>query len=234
MGQGPATCCINDSEDGVIVVCCPKVSGHPVEEDIDIRKSMPNKHIGTPRLYDLMRDKALLVDDMDTEDSTTAETQASSTVTRPASMLTSAEASSTVDFGGSWLCTRVTGDVSNFMKDVGIAPKMREAARAARYGAGRQMQNIAQVGDAVVVQNILKAPVSMRFRIGAGPQTTLDQDGKTVRINPHWDGDTLCIESRDEDGALIARSRRYLDGETMVLELASPKGTLVRRIFERR
>lgn len=232
MGQGRSSCCMAEKDDKspALLVCCPKVAGQPLE-DVDVRANAAQKAFGTPRLYDIMTDKVLL-DDLDTEDISTADTVLGAI--SPAGRLTGSEDSATVDFGGSWLCVRVTGDVSTFMKDVGLGTRMREAAKAASYGAGRQVQNIAQVGDAIVVQNILKEPVTMRFRVGAGPQSTLDQDGKMVHIDPSWDGDALCVESRREDGTLIAHSRRYMSGDTMVLELASPNGARVRRIFEKR
>merc|ERR1712151_690950 len=123
------------------------------------------------------------------------------------------------NFRGSWLCTRVAGDMEEFLKDMGLTVQLREAAKAARYGAGHQVQNIAQAGDAFVVQNILKTPVTMRFRVGAGVQKSVDQEGKPILIDARWDRDVLCVTSQKESGDLIANSRRYFEGDNMVLEL---------------
>jgi len=138
------------------------------------------------------------------------------------------------DFSGSWMCTKVTGDMEKFLEDMGLNEALRKAAGAANYGAGRQFQNIAQVGNSFVVQNILKFPVTMRFHAGAGVQTSVDQEGKPIVIDPYWDGDVLCVTSKRESGELIANTRRYLEGSAMVLQLESPAGTKVKRIFERR
>lgn len=138
------------------------------------------------------------------------------------------------DFSGSWMCTKVTGDMEKFLEDMGLNEPLRKAAGAANYGAGRQFQNIAQVGNSFVVQNILKFPVTMRFHAGAGVQTSVDQEGKPIIIDPYWDDNVLCVTSKRESGELIANTRRYLEGSTMVLQLESPAGTKVKRIFERR
>lgn len=138
------------------------------------------------------------------------------------------------NFRGAWLCTRVAGDMEDFLKDMGLTIQLREAAKAARYGAGHQVQNIAQVGDAFVVQNILKTPVTMRFRAGVGVQKSVDQEGKPILLDARWERDVLCVTSKKENGDLIANSRRYFDGEYMVLELTSVNGSVVKRIFERK
>mmetsp|Transcript_76394 Transcript_76394/g.224092 ORF Transcript_76394/g.224092 Transcript_76394/m.224092 type:complete len:232 (-) Transcript_76394:177-872(-) len=230
MGQSQFNrCCLVEEKDTHIMACCPSKalgsSAEIVEVDIKIPASQAFRN---QRILDLVKEQHL----EDLEDRSTADTVlvgASSTAGR----LTGDEDTPTVDFGGAWLCTRVTGDVNNFMKDVGLGPVMREAAKAAQYGAGRQVQNIAQVGDAFIVQNLLKDPITMRFRVGAGVQSTFDQDGKEVFVDPQWNGDMLCIVTKRKDGSLIATSRRYMDGDAMVLELTSPKGAVVRRVFEK-
>lgn len=230
MGQGAATCCRGKQEETPL-------------EMVDARMQFPPKAMFPP-LPDPAKEKATTSihgdmpvkaeDDFDAEDSTTADTLLGSSPSPNCRLMGSEELAAPADFGGSWLCTHVSGDVNGFMKDVGLGPVMREAAQAAHYGAGRQMQNIAQVGDAFVVQNILREPVTMRFRVGAGLQSTVDQDGKPVFIEPYWDREVLCVVSKREDGGPIANSRRYLDGDAMVLEITSPNGAVVRRIFERR
>jgi len=158
---------------------------------------------------------------------------------RPAdsSSSTNEEASSTKqmpDFGGSWICTKVTGDTDTFLKDMGLGPDLRLQAKKANYGEGVQVQNIAQVADSFVVQNILKLPVTMRFHVGVGPQSSVDQEGKPILINPYWDGEVLCVSSERENGQTISHSKRFFDNGHMVLELRSSQGSSVCRIFERR
>lgn len=140
---------------------------------------------------------------------------------------------SAVDFAGSWICARVSGEMEAFLVDMGLSEPLRRAASEARYGIGQQVQNIASDGDDFAIQNILKAPVTMRFRVGGGVQRSLDQEGKPIFIDPSWDGDCLKVTSRRENGDLIAHTRRYLEGDCMVLELTSPQGTSVKRCFDR-
>merc|ERR1712206_21992 len=103
---------------------------------------------------------------------------------------------------------------------MGLTEELREAAKVARYGAGHQ------------VQNILRTPITMRFKAGVGVQKSIDQEGKPILIDARWEGDVLCVTSQKENGDLIANSRRYFEGEDMVLELTSVKGSVVKRIFE--
>jgi len=191
------------------------------------------KHEGTAspkKTYDLIADT-----DVDSN-ATTADTALSISNPSPAmgSVRASSSATAPEDFSGSWICTKVTGDMEKFLTDMGLDENLRKAAGAADYGAGRQYQNIAQVGDSFVVQNILKAPVTMRFHAGAGIQTSVDQEGKSILIDPYWDGNVLCVTSKRKSGELIANTRRRLEGGSMILELESPEGTSVMRFFERR
>jgi len=142
-----------------------------------------------------------------------------------------------VDFGGSWVCVQVVGDMEAFLSDMGLTAELKQAARDARYGVGRQVQNVAQLGDDFVIQNIFGVVVEMRFRVGAGVQESDDQEGKQILIDPWWDGNSLKVTSKRGSGELICHSRRYFEGESMVLELTSPpspNGTVVSRFFDRR
>lgn len=165
----------------------------------------------------------------DDAEATTADSATPARLTPP-----SPSKDSPADFGGSWLCMSVTGDMEAFLKDMGLSEGPRRAASVARYGALRQVQNIVQSADSFVVENILDKPVTMRFVVGEGVQKTSDQEGKSILIEPVWDGDVLCVVSKRETGELIANSRRYIDGADMILELRSPSGTVVRRKFQRR
>jgi len=137
------------------------------------------------------------------------------------------------NFNGSWRCTRVSGDMEAFLRDMGLSDQLRAAASAANYGTGVQVQNITQVGDAFEVENILRAPVTMLFRVGEGEQQTVDQVGKPIIVDPRWDGTSLFVTSRKESGEPIADSKRYLVGDNMVIQFTSPQGTVVERIFTR-
>lgn len=137
------------------------------------------------------------------------------------------------DFSGSWRCDRVSGNMEAFLTDMGLEMSLRKAAATANYGAGVQVQNIHQVGDFFEVENILRTPVTMQFRVGDGDQHTVDQVGKPIVVNPRWEGSALNVSSRTETGDLIADSRRYFEGEAMVIQFKSPQGTVVERIFSR-
>merc|ERR1740138_808540 len=99
---------------------------------------------------------------------------------------------------------------------------MCEAAKNARYGAGHQLQTIVQEGDCFTVVDQLKTTVTMECQIGLGPQKSCDLEGRPVTITPTWDGHTLCVETTTGSGEPFATSRRFYEGDEMVLELTSP------------
>lgn len=198
------------------------------ERTLDQVREHTREHTTGPDTYENVLDA-----DVDA-DATTADTML------PPSPLTvkgggsSSKAEAPTDFGGSWLCVDVTGNMEAFLTDMGLSSVLQEAAKSANYGSGRQVQNIAQVGDTFIIQNILKTPVTMRFQAGGGVQQSVDQEGRPIHINPWWDDEVLCVSSMKENGDPIANTRRFLEGEFMVLELTSPQGNIVQRIFERR
>merc|ERR1719382_1943077 len=104
---------------------------------------------------------------------------------------------------------------------MGLSPIMIEAAKNAHYGAGRQMQMITQECDHLTVVDQLKTTVTMECQVGLGPQTSCDLEGKPVTITPTWDGQTLCVETMTGSGELFATSRRFYEGDAMVVELMS-------------
>jgi len=138
------------------------------------------------------------------------------------------------DFTGSWACIRVEGDTPGFLQDMGLTPLQREAARSARYGAGLQTQFITQDGDRFTVVDQLKTTNTMKFQVGLGPQTTCNLEGRPVTVTPTWEGQALCIVSTTDAGIVWASSRRFYEKDQMVLELSSPGGSTMRRIFGRK
>lgn len=137
------------------------------------------------------------------------------------------------NFSGSWRCEKVAGNMEAFLIDMGLGDMLRKAAATANYGAGVQVQNIIQLGDFFEVENILRTPVTMQFRVGEGEQRTVDQVGKPIVVDPRWEGPALIVASRRESGEPVADSKRYYDGNSMVIQFTSPQGTVVERIFAR-
>ncbi|CAK0882423.1 unnamed protein product [Prorocentrum cordatum] len=138
------------------------------------------------------------------------------------------------DFTGSWQCIRVEGDMHRFLQHMGLSPIMCEAAKNAHYGAGHQLQTISQEGDFLSVVDQLKVTVTMKCQVGLGPQRSFDLEGRSVTVTPTWDGQTLCVETTTGSGEPFATSRRFYEGDEMVLELTSPAGATTRRIFCRK
>merc|ERR1712060_354690 len=117
---------------------------------------------------------------------------------------------------------------------MGMSRTMIASARRARYGVGRQLQVITQEGDRLTVDttfsiNRWKSTVRVECEIGHGPQASYDLAGKPVTITPTWDGQILCVDTGSGDH--FATSRRFYQGDEMVLELTTPAGSTMRRYF---
>lgn len=137
------------------------------------------------------------------------------------------------DFSGSWRCVKVDGEIDRFLADMGLNEILREEACRHKYGAGMQEQHITQSVGSFEIENILKVPIRMKFVADGGVQKSVDQAGRPILIDPCWDGPALLVKSMREDGELIAHTRRYIENDVMVLELTSPQGSIVRRVFDR-
>lgn len=138
------------------------------------------------------------------------------------------------DFNGWWRCVQINGNMRDFLRDMGLNEDNLEEAAYTNYGIGEQVQHIIQTGHFFEVENFLTDPVRMQFRVGEGDQLTVDRGNRPIIVDPQWDGPVLYIKSRRVTGETIAHSRRFFDGDLMVLEFTSPKGIVVERIYKRK
>lgn len=139
------------------------------------------------------------------------------------------------NFSGVWLCVEVIGDTDRFLEEMGLDEDLRLDARRNEYGVYQQRQKINQTGLWLEIANELKAQVKSVFRIGGGVQSCRDHSGRLTFLEPKWDDARLALLVRSYSASmeLLAETRRYLECETrMVVEIKSPKGTTVKRIFE--
>eukprot|EP00448_Togula_jolla_P003507 CAMPEP_0170609950 /NCGR_PEP_ID=MMETSP0224-20130122/22393_1 /TAXON_ID=285029 /ORGANISM="Togula jolla, Strain CCCM 725" /LENGTH=273 /DNA_ID=CAMNT_0010935281 /DNA_START=79 /DNA_END=900 /DNA_ORIENTATION=- len=139
------------------------------------------------------------------------------------------------DFRGTWKMTRCLGNFDAFMKEMGISWALRKAAATVGYGVNTTFHTIEQNGD--VFSCTTKNPKGVFVRtlvINGAEQDDVDPvDKKALTVIPSWDGQAIHIECRVKDGADMPLTRRYLEGDVMVMEQTSPKGVAVRRFFER-
>mmetsp|Transcript_5795 Transcript_5795/g.10405 ORF Transcript_5795/g.10405 Transcript_5795/m.10405 type:complete len:258 (+) Transcript_5795:147-920(+) len=138
------------------------------------------------------------------------------------------------DFNGWWRCVQINGNMRDFLRDMGLNEDHLEEAAYGNYGIGEQVQHIVQTGHFFEVENFLTDPIRMQFRVGEGEQLTVDRGNRPIIVDPKWDGAVLYIKSRRVTGETIAHSRRFFDGDLMVLEFTSPKGVMVERIYKRK
>lgn len=141
------------------------------------------------------------------------------------------------DFSGVWLCVEVTGDSNRFLEEMGVEEEFRRDAAKNHFGVHQQRQRINQNGVWFEIANELKAQVKTIFRAGGGVQSCRDHSGRQTFIDPKWDVASLSLLVRSYSASMefLAETRRYLtdgDMKRMVVEITSPRGTTVKRIFE--
>jgi hypothetical protein len=136
------------------------------------------------------------------------------------------------DFSGRWVLSSIEGDFDAFLADIGTKWMLRKMARSVGYGVGRSVQDISLDGDEfIVVSEGGPTITKLVLHIGGGEEQSIGLDGDPVMVLARWEGQALWMESRRMDGTKLPPTRRYLDGEEMVVENSTSSGLMVRRLF---
>lgn len=137
---------------------------------------------------------------------------------------------------GQWVLSRVEGDFEALMIDAGVSWAVRKMAKSMNYGAGLVTHNIEQDGNSLVIEvnnGPGQATSTMRLAVGGGCQSTDNEDGAPIVVDPRWEGRCLLIVGRAADGSAVRPLKRFVSGEEMVCESTTSSGDVVRRYFAR-
>lgn len=146
------------------------------------------------------------------------------------------EAEPAADFSGPWMLTDVEGDMDSFMKELGVGWAIRTAASSMGYGKDKLKHIITHQGDEFQVEMQGPRTALQQMRIGAGQQKTVNPEGQEIIVNPRWEDDNrqvLLVEACKPDGKSMPTGRRTLEGNKLIMEIASPKGVIVKQIFKK-
>jgi len=142
-----------------------------------------------------------------------------------------------MDLSGSWVLARVEGDMDAWLKDIGVSWAMRTGAKAMKYGVGKMTNSITMTGESMELTTWTpKGDHTSRLKLdGTESRNTDPMDGRFMLAVARWEGhDAIFIETRrEDDGALMPTSRRYLRGEEMCVEQITPNGLVAKRWFAR-
>jgi len=141
-----------------------------------------------------------------------------------------------VDLSGRWVLSRVEGDFEALMIDVGVSWAMRKMAKSMNYGAGLVTHSIEQEGNSLVIEfknGPGQATSAMRLAVGGGNQSTANEDGAPIVVEPRWEGRCLVVAGLAADGSAVRPSKRFVTGQEMVCESTTSSGDVVRRYFAR-
>mmetsp|Transcript_85069 Transcript_85069/g.237581 ORF Transcript_85069/g.237581 Transcript_85069/m.237581 type:complete len:173 (+) Transcript_85069:71-589(+) len=122
------------------------------------------------------------------------------------------------DFNGVWLCRAATGDVDDFLRDLGIDHATRAAASEANYGVGHAQITIGQADEHFVMKPAGTNGFTQRFIVNGRPQVTEGSMGPSCLV-PSWEGDVLRLEV----DRIVTRKYR-ISGQSMVCEATSAGG----------
>jgi len=142
-----------------------------------------------------------------------------------------------VNFSGSWTEVATEGDMDAFLRDMGWTKIARTISSSIKHGVGRSEQHIDHKGDWLCITQISPAlQYTSAFTIGGGMQTTINAEGRTTQVKPNWvdDGVAVVTPHWDASGELVQITKRYLrdsPARQMVLEMTSPAGIVVKRIW---
>lgn len=141
-----------------------------------------------------------------------------------------------VDMSGQWVLSRVEGDFEALMIDAGVSWALRKMAKSMNYGAGLVTHSIEQEGNSLVIEcnnGPGQATGTMRLAVGGGSQSTANEDGAPIVVEPRWDGRCLVVAGRAADGSALRPLKRFVSGQEMVCESATSSGDVARRYFAR-
>merc|ERR1712039_219821 len=144
------------------------------------------------------------------------------------------------NFAGTWALVRIEGDMDTWMADFGNGWLLRSAAKLIGYGVGRVETQCQQDGDDLMFSRVMCDPSKSeksqhRFTVGQGTSRFLGDWGWGVSTSV-WEGNGLRQNIKAEEKNMPDMNVLvYInDAGEFVEEIVSPKGTLVKNIFERR
>lgn len=142
------------------------------------------------------------------------------------------------NFTGEWDLERVEGDIATWMSEVGVGWTMRKMAQANGWGVGSTSLKIQSTSDRIAMESTtLKGTTNHELQINGSAQDDYDLYlGKTVKVAPRWEDvcgrTTLMVDACGT--ASSATTKRWMEGESLVVERTNPKGTVIRTFFKKR
>lgn len=142
-----------------------------------------------------------------------------------------------MDLSGSWILSRIEGDMDAWLKDIGVAWAMRTGAKAMKYGVGKMTNVIEMTRDSITITTWTpKGDHTSVLKLdGSQSRNTDPMDGKGMLAVARWEDSTsISIETTAEDtGKKQPSSRRFLRDGEMCVEQKTPSGLIAKRWFVR-
>lgn len=139
-----------------------------------------------------------------------------------------------VDFSGVWSEIAIEGNMDAFLRDVGWTKEARRDSASMNHGVGTLEQIIDHKGDWICVTQVSSGKrYTNVLTIGGRVQTAVNAEGKTVGVQPYWadGGKSIVTPHWDANGVLLQVTTRYYRDTEMVVEMSSPGGVTVKRIW---
>jgi len=154
-----------------------------------------------------------------------------------------AQAERKPDFTGRWKMVRFEGDMDTWMREAGVGWALRKLASSAGFGVNSTFHTIKSSEESVTIETVnIKGSITSEYKIDGSVQT--DTDGvhkKSIKVVPFWEDvagrTTLTVDAstpaqQDKSAVSASLTRRFFEGDSMVVEKTSPNGTVIRVFFE--
>eukprot|EP00930_Biecheleria_cincta_P010909 TRINITY_DN11329_c0_g3_i1.p1 TRINITY_DN11329_c0_g3~~TRINITY_DN11329_c0_g3_i1.p1 ORF type:complete len:305 (+),score=65.45 TRINITY_DN11329_c0_g3_i1:64-978(+) len=143
------------------------------------------------------------------------------------------------DFTGVWKMVRTEGDFDGFLKEMGVSWIFRKAAGGLGYGVNATFHSITQSEGRIRVETKNPKGTFLKdFVLDGSEQDDVDpMERQPIKVVPYWKGQVLVMEAwmpkPSNAPQKLPVTRRYMNGEEMVVEQISPKGIAALRFFVR-
>lgn len=160
--------------------------------------------------------------------------QKSSTPSSPASRpALDGSAPSVANFAGRWVLNRIEGDVDAFMAEAGSGWAVRRLAKTMNYGIGSSEQTVTVTDTDITIVNKVGPRENVTTLPLSGEEVVVKGlDGTSCITTGVWNESFLLVETMKLDRTPQSSTKRYFEGEEVVIEASTMTGLKVRRIYK--
>jgi hypothetical protein len=138
------------------------------------------------------------------------------------------------DFAGRWVLNRIEGDVDAFMAEAGSGWAVRRLAKSVNYGIGSSEQTVTVTENDITIVNKVGPRENLTTLPLSGDEVhAKGLDGTMCITTGVWNGTFLQVDTMKLDRTPQSTTKRYFEGDEVVIEASTMTGLKVRRIYKK-